>query len=319
MSRATIYRWYDAFEKGRESARLKGGPGAPSWAVTAVTINMCGSLLADDPTTNVRELARILQISQGLVHNIVHKHLQMSRVCAKWVPKLLTAEQKQARVDICQMWEGYGREWFANVVTTDESWAYLYDPKTKQQSSQWVQKGGAPPLKQKSQRSATKVMVVTFFDAQGMIYVHAIPPGQTVNQTTYLAILRQLIRKHMSTKRPQYKGGNWKLHLDNAPCHTANSVRQFLASKGIKIVPHPPYSPDLAPSDFFLYPQMKKVTRGVKYESREEVLLAVQGSLQQLLANGFQHVFDMWQHRWNKCIRLQGEYIERTRVADCSP
>jgi len=48
------------------------------------------------------------------------------------------------------------------------------------------------------------------------------------------------------------------LHHDNAPCHTAISVNQFLASKNIAVAPQPPYSPDLSPCDFFLFPRLKK-------------------------------------------------------------
>ncbi|QQP58510.1 Uncharacterized protein FKW44_003858, partial [Caligus rogercresseyi] len=55
---------------------------------------------------------------------------------------------------------------------------------------------------------------------------------------------------------------DWYFHFNNAPCHMANSTKEFLAKKGIKVIDHPPYSPDLAPADFFYFPVMKKSARG---------------------------------------------------------
>jgi len=321
MTRPTIYRWYDAFEKGRETARLRGGPGAPITKLTETTINTCRALLVEDPSFRLVELASILDISVGSAHHLVTKILGYSKLCAKWVPKLLTDEQKAERVRISHYWEKKlleDPEWFDNVITTDESWAYMYDPATKQQSKRWVRRGGSGMLKQKSQKSMLKVMIVTFFDKKGMIYTHTVPSAakeskNTVTGARYKDILMALMRNHLPRKRPEYAGGNWKLHMDNARPHMCKLVTKFLAKKGIEVVPHPPYSPDMAPSDFFLYPSMKSNMRGVKYESREEIIQAVYAELKRLSKNGLSHVFEMWRHRWNKCIRLQGEYVKRTR------
>jgi hypothetical protein len=87
---------------------------------------------------------------------------------------------------------------------------------------------------------------------------------------------------------------------------------EFLASKNVEIVPHPPYSPDLAPSDFSLYPNMKKPMRGMRYNDRKEILDAVYANLRRLSENGFSHVFENWKKRWEKCIALGGVHIERT-------
>ena len=55
---------------------------------------------------------------------------------------------------------------------------------------------------------------------------------------------------------------NWVLHHHNAPAHTALAVREFLAKKNIPVLPHPPYSPDLAPCDFYLFPKLKLKLKG---------------------------------------------------------
>ncbi len=94
-------------------------------------------------------------------------------------------------------------QWFANV-TTDETWAYLYDPLTKRQSRKWLPKGSCPLEKQKSQGSAIKVMLITFFDRDGLIYVHEMPEKVNVNRTIYKAALVKLLNVHIWWKGPQY-------------------------------------------------------------------------------------------------------------------
>ena len=66
--------------------------------------------------------------------------------------------------------------------------------------------------------------------------------------------LRYSVRK----KRPEmWSSGDWFLHHDNAPAHMVLSVQQFLAKNNMTIIPHPSYSPNLAPCDFILFPRMK--------------------------------------------------------------
>ena len=92
-----------------------------------------------------------------------------------------------------------------------------------------------------------------FFDSTGMIYMHWVPTGQTVNKEYYVEILREF-RKRFRRKRPAFfKSGQWHFYQDNAPVHNSILVTDYLSKMGIKTVPQPPYSPDQAPCDFF-YP-----------------------------------------------------------------
>ena len=64
---------------------------------------------------------------------------------------------------------------------------------------------------------------------------------------------------------------SWILHQDNDPAHNALSVKTFLANHNIPILDHPPYSPDLAPCDFFLFTKVKSALKGTRFESVEAV------------------------------------------------
>ena len=88
-----------------------------------------------------------------------------------------------------------------------------------------------------------------------------VPTGQTVNQVYYLEVLKRL-REKVRHKQPElFANNSWILCHDNAPAHTALSVREFLATKQIAVLEHPAYSPDLAPSDIFLFPKIKEILK----------------------------------------------------------
>jgi len=96
-----------------------------------------------------------------------------------------------------------------------------------------------------------------------------VPQGQTGNQFYYHEILERL-RKRIVRLRPNI-ANNWMLHHDNAPCHMAISVIEFLAKKGIPVVPQPPYSPDLSPCDFLLFPKLKFYLKGRHFGTVENI------------------------------------------------
>jgi histone-lysine N-methyltransferase SETMAR len=100
-----------------------------------------------------------------------------------------------------------------------------------------------------------KITFITFFDINGIVHFELIPQVQTVNQAYHVEIVKQeyvAVRR----KRPELWPNDWILHDDNAPAHKALSVKQFMAQKSITEMEHPPYSPDLAPNDFWLLPKL---------------------------------------------------------------
>ncbi|UYV66956.1 hypothetical protein LAZ67_4003449 [Cordylochernes scorpioides] len=189
--------------------------------------------------------------------NIVIEHvrdknssnLHLKRSPTKFVPHLLTNEQKEHSKETCKsMVEmfNYYPHWFKNVITGDETWVYGFDSETNRQSSQWLEPG-EPRLK-KARMIKSRLS------------------GQTIIQHYYLDVLRRL-REAVRQKRLE----NRLLHNDNARPHTAVTVQLYLAKHGIALLPQPPYSPDLAPNDFFLYPKIKKVLKKRRFDSISEI------------------------------------------------
>ena len=217
-------------------------------------------------------------VSMGTVHTIIHEQLKMRKICAKFVPRVLREEQKERRHnDSREMVEFIDSdpEVLEALVTCDESWIYCYDPESKRQSFQWKHAGSPRPKKARQSKSTQKLMMIPFFDSKGMIYLHWVPSGQTVNKEYYVEVLREF-RKRFRRKRPAlFTSGRWHFHQDNAPVHNSIRVSNYLTEMGIKTVPHPPYSPDLAPCDFWLFPKLKENLRGSRFETIEEMKEAV--------------------------------------------
>jgi len=152
-------------------------------------------------------------------------------------------------------------------------------------------------------------MLLTFFDIRGTVHYEFATTGQTVNQVYYLEVLERL-REKVRRKRHELSANNsWTLHHDNASAHTALSVREFLATKQITVSEHPAYSPDLAPSDFFLFPKIKEILKGRHFDDTDEIS-NTSAALKAIPQNLFQNCFEGWTRRWHRCIASQGEYFE---------
>lgn len=317
MNQVTFYKWYKAFKEGRENITDEPREGRPSTSRSEVLKNTAAAIVSEDRRITVRELAATLDISVGSAFSILHDDLAMRRVSCRWIPRLLTPEQMQHRVSVCQdllsRFGGEANEQMCRIITVDESWMYHYDPELKQQSSQWKRAQSPPPKKAKLSRSAGKVMMIIFFDSEGFLYQHAVPQGQTVTAAYYKSVLITMLR-HFKKKRPHKIVNEILLHHDNARPHVAQSVVDFLNARGIATIPHPPYSPDLAPCDFWLFPAIKFPLRGRKFKTNQEVIKAVEARCKELEKDGLAFVFKKWQERWQKCIITEGGYFEKEHV-----
>jgi transposase len=152
--------------------------------------------------------------------------------------------------------------------------------------------------------------MIAFFNAECLVHHKFLPQRQTMNQTVYITVL-QCLRDAVHLKQPRkLSSGTWLLHHDNAPCHTALSVREFLAKNSIPVVPHPPYSPDLAPCNFFLFARLKSTLKGKRFQDVVEIQLNTTQQLQAISKQAYQTCTEKWKDRWNRFIQSGGSYFE---------
>jgi histone-lysine N-methyltransferase SETMAR len=87
------------------------------------------------------------------------------------------------------------------------------------------------------------------------------------------------------------------LHHVNAPAHASLLIRSYLAKHHTSAVPHPPYSPDLAPADVFLFVKLKPTLKGRFFQTIEEIQKNAIRELRAITLSAFQEIFQQWKKR----------------------
>jgi hypothetical protein len=118
------------------------------------------------------------------------------------------------------------------------------------------------------------------------------------------------LRENVQRRRPElWREQTWLLHHDNVPSHTSIFVQQFLAKYKMAVNPHPPYSTDLAPCYFFLFPEKKLKLKGRWFDTTV-IQAKSQRVLVTLTKTDFQEAFQKWRRRWDRCLHAGGKYFK---------
>ena len=153
------------------------------------------------------------------------------------------------------------------IVTCDKKWIH-YDNPTRKKS--YVKSGQPAKSTAKPNIHGAKVMLCIWWDQKGLLYYELLKPGETINGERYR---RQLIRlkRAIAEKRPEYATRHKAIifHHYNARPHVAMPVKNYLENSGWEVLPHPPYSPDRAPSDCRLFPSMQNALTGIRFTNNE--------------------------------------------------
>ena len=136
-------------------------------------------------------------------------------------------------------------------------------------------------------KSKIKIISIAFFDQNGLAYNELVPESKTINQYFYQQVLIRLHDRVRRSRRALWSDKSWLFDHDNAPAHNAVSVRRLLVKNQITALHHPPYFPDQAPCNFWLFPRMKIVIKGIHFSSSEEIKTSVAKELKSLKEEEF--------------------------------
>ena len=191
------------------------------------------------------------------------------------IPHVLTEENKKNRVEISKQLLEILENGFQNIVTGDETWIYYFTVSSKESNKTWVEVGENRPQITRTAQNSKKRMFCIFFSTDGIVARIVVPKGQTVTGKYYVNHVLPKVFENFKeiTKRKTVR--HLMLQHDNAAPHKANIVKEYLSENKVKILSHPPYSPDLAPCDFFLFPKIKKELGGRSFSSIENLSRAV--------------------------------------------
>ncbi|GFU78082.1 histone-lysine N-methyltransferase SETMAR [Trichonephila clavipes] len=247
------------------------------------------------------------------LYEAVTVKLGYRKLCARWVPKMLTEEHKKKRMgfalDFLTRYAEVGDEFLDHIVTGDETWVYHHTPESSNN-----QCNGAIRIHQKprikTSISAKKVMAPVFWDRQGILLLEFLPPGMTLNAAAYCQTLKRLRRAIQNKCRGMLTNGVRLLH-DNAWPHTALVSKALLKQFKREVLDHPPYSPDLAPSDFHLFRYLKSHLGGKSFHDDEEIKDEVEMWFRPQAATFCDCGIQKLVHRLNKCLDNGVDYVEK--------
>lgn len=306
-------RWVKWLKEGRTSLEDKSRSGRPSEGVSQQNLNRVEELVNQDRQITVREIAVDLQLSHSNVHRILQDHLLLEKKFAKWVPKNLSDTDRQRRVQCAQqnlaLIKRHGWNFFSQLVTGDETWIKTYDPASRAEAAEWRYADEPPPERFKQVFATKKCMASIFWDSEGILLIDFLPPNTYITGAYYSDLLKKLA-KAINKKRPNKIDKKIYLLHDNASPHKSNVVAATIAHHNFTELYHAPYSPDLAPSDYFLFKNLKQELRGTNWEQISDAKSVVKSFFKGKEKNWFFDGLYALGERYEKCIQSGGNYFE---------
>lgn len=242
-SERTCREWFQRFKSGdfnvedhERSGRLKEFEDAE-----------LQHLLDVDSRKTQEELAEALNVDQSVISRRL-KAMGKIQKEGVWLPYQLKERDIERRLVTCEMLLARQRSksFLHRIITGDEKWVYYDNPKRRKS---WVSRGEASTSVPKRNIHGSKIMLCIWWDQKGVLYYELLKPSETITGDRYRQQLIKLNRA-VQLKRPQYADRHGKVIFqhDNARPHVHKSVKETLESFKWELLPHPLYSPDIAPS-----------------------------------------------------------------------
>nr|APL98298.1 putative DD34D transposase [Bactrocera tryoni] len=295
--------WFAKFRSGNFDLEDAPRPGRTLEA----DVDKIKSLVDANRRITTREIAERLNLSNATVH----KHMKRLGLISKldiWVPHVLTERNLLRRINDCDLLIKRQRSdpFLKRIVTGDEKWVVYKNVKRKRS---WSKKDEPAQTTSKADSHQKKVMLSVWWDFKGIVYFELLPDNTTINSEVYCDQLDKL-SDALKQKRPELINRKGVVfHQDNARPHTSLMTRQKLLQLEWDVLPHPPYSPDLAPSDYYLFRSLQNFLDGRTFTSNQDV----KNHLDQFFACKDQKFYErginLLPERWQKVLDQNGEYI----------
>jgi hypothetical protein len=304
-ARSTIYKCFALNKTGITSlSEAKRGYAVRDWDL----IVDVEEFVIQNPSSSATHIAAIFHITKDTVKKILVEDLQLQKKWLRWIPHILTAPNKLKRCELAaeqlEILQKGKKDNFAHIITGDETWLPFETP----QDYVWLPKDTAPPERPKQTIASEKVLVTVFWSTTSFYVINAMPVGESIDAVYFQKkILDPLLKEIMKDR----SSGQYYIHFDNAPAHRASSTAEKLRGTGLIMMPHPPYSPDLAPSDFYLFGRVKERLKGMKAKSSLEAVGMLKTELDKITVKERIDVMLHWIERLERVIETKGEYFAR--------
>ena len=304
----TVQRWAKRFKDGDPSVKIEKGGSTPDDHLRSERLSRIQAALDHSRNWCVRSLASYTGIPKTTLHELMKNEFKLTKKHGKWVPHLLTQDQKDMRCFACQSNLQFYRKTktlLERTITIDETWVSLYMAPNKDQSAQWLFPGEQPQQVVAQNIHQEKRMLIMAMDFNGIAFYGLLPQKTTVTGEVYTSFLREKMLPYVGRRNAEKV---WLLH-DNARPHRAAVVREFLQDKEITLWSHPPYSPDISPLDLNCFHLLKRGLKGIHHQNWNEFERALEVVVRDLNGRGLMDGIKRLPERWQRVINAEGEYI----------
>ncbi|UYV74835.1 hypothetical protein LAZ67_12001208 [Cordylochernes scorpioides] len=331
---------------GRQNVHDDERSGSPVTATDNAAVAAVRNVVEADRRVTIDEIMIRLppgiEIRRSSIGTIMSDVLNFLKVCTRWVPRLLLENHKQQRMEAAraflEMHQRDGDQLFSRIVTGDESWVHHSTPETKRQSMVWKKPEESAPKKGEGDRAAQKLFAKfkngdldledtprsgrpSEFDEEHLkallkedgcqttrvLYWEMFERNATVNKDLYIAQLHR-VDEAIQQKKPDRQGQIILLH-DNARPHVAQVVKAALQELEWEVLQHPPYSPDLAPTDYHLFRSMSNHMRGTTFDDEEDLKTWLNNFFDTGPGDFWRNGINKLVERWEDVVNKNGEYI----------
>ncbi|XP_054166865.1 histone-lysine N-methyltransferase SETMAR-like [Oppia nitens] len=303
VGESTCYRWWKRWKEEGVNVEDKERPGQPS----KIDNEVLTDLIEMNPKFSTKELGDILEVDATTIQRHL-KAIGKRYVSSVLVPHDLTPQQMAKRVEVCQ--QLLSREnsdgFIRHMITGDEKLIYYVNADKR---SEWRSPEQLPVGTPRPDFRQQKVMLSVWWDKTGIIHWELLEVGATITAEVYCQQLTRLRDKLFEKRGSLIRYWGVKFQQDNAPSHTAKKTKDLLKKFGWDVVDHPPYSPDIAPSDYYLFRSMRHFLDGKKFKNREEVKMAVQEFFDSQPEEWYSKGIYELPNKWRDVIDLNGNYI----------
>ncbi|CAF3284141.1 unnamed protein product [Rotaria sp. Silwood2] len=266
IGKTAAIKWLKRFADGDFDFEDKPRSGRPS----VLDEEDLRAALEDEPSSSTRDLANDLGVAQRTVVNYLHK-FDLVHKKPRQDPHELTEAQAIRRVEVCRQLldNSLDDQSWKRILTCDEKWIFLVN---RDRFRRWVPRDQNPPPVARQDLFGKKVTLCVWWNVDGVVHFELVPDGRAVNAELYSEQLERVYNVLKQRYPTLIRRKRAILQHDNAPAHRANLTKEKLDElDGVKVLPHPAYSPDLAPSDYGLFRSMGHFVRGRRFETFDQV------------------------------------------------
>jgi histone-lysine N-methyltransferase SETMAR len=307
----TCQRWVSNFKNGNFEVKDSERSGRPSLDIDDEIVRS----LENDRYGTAMTIGEEIGINKETVRSHLLK-MGKKFLCNRWLAYSLSDDNKRNRMRICnELLDMHRRNNFlSRIITVDETWIFWKNERSYLNKS-WFGSGDQPTTSvRQNKMTICKFLATVFWDSKGLILLKILPQGETIKAPKYCQYLDEL-NLVIRQQRRRECNDLYFLH-DNAKPHIAVLTKDKLNDLGFTLLPHPAYSPDLSPSDFYLFSPMKNALRRNIYDNNNAIRDDLNIWFQSKERGFFSKAFEILPTRWQKCINVNGEYFQHLRDVD---